>query len=147
MVDVDNIVDKATDLTKHLTANQQSERLRIDTTSPFKLPHLIRPISFIWAMANETILTTATIFAVFQLHDADSTVVNTLLASLAANTTILTTIIGFYFNSRKQEKINLIKARNEERISFDKSEAAIKIEAIRTKADIRSERKAARKAK
>ena len=126
--DVTGSIDKA-------TANQQSERLKIDTTSPFKLPHLIRPISFIWAMVNETILTTSTILAVFILDTSNVNAVNALIAALAANSAILTTIIGFYFNSRRNEKI-----------SMNNSRAAIKIKRLETKAEIRREERAAKKA-
>ena len=126
--DVTGSIDKA-------TANQQSERLKIDTTSPFKLPHLIRPISFIWAMANETILTTSTILAVFVLDTSNVNAVNALIAALAANSAILTTIIGFYFNSRRNEKI-----------SMNNSRAAIKIKRLETKAEIKREERDAKKA-
>ena len=121
--DVTGSIDKA-------TANQQSERHKVDTTSPFKLPHLIRPISFIWAMANETILTTSTILAVFILDTSNVNAVNALIAALAANSAILTTIIGFYFNSRRNEKI-----------SMNNSRAAIKIKRLETKAEIKRNRR------
>ena len=81
--DVTESIDKA-------TANQQSERLKIDTTSPFKLPHLIRPISFIWAMANQSILSFAGIAVLFiGLDRLDPTAVEALKTALAANTLIL----------------------------------------------------------
>lgn len=122
-----NIADKMT-TTDHEVAQELTKRLSIDLTSPFKLPHLIRPISFIWAMANETILTTATIFVVFFVKDADSNSVNTLMVALAANTTILTTIVGFFFQSRKNEKI-----------AFNNSAATVKLEEMKLKHEIEQE--------
>ena len=129
-IDATKIISDVTGSIDKATANQQSERLKIDTTSPFKLPHLIRPISFIWAMVNETILTTSTILAVFILDTSNVNAVNALIAALAANSAILTTIIGFYFNSRRNEKI-----------SMNNSRAAIKIKRLETKAKIKRNRR------
>ena len=93
---------------------QLTERLRIDLTSPYKLPHLIRPmstiysgiiwgISIIWAliissvMINKIGLEAAT----KALLDPSSL----MMYVLAATTANYGTHIGFYFQSRKNEKI------------------------------------------
>ena len=110
-------------------AQKRSKRHELDTTSPFKLPHLIRPISFIWAMVNETILTWATIFVVFFVKDVDPNASTALMAALAANTTILTAIVSFYYNRRTAEK-NTAK----------KVAATIKLEEIKIKETIRKEK-------
>jgi hypothetical protein len=128
----DKAMDFADDSFESREENEatRTQRLQIDTTSPYKLPHLIRPILAIWAAVNETILTTATIFLAFFVEDVDPNATNTVLAALASNTTILTAIVGFYFNSRKAEKINAKKA-----------EVAIEIERMKEKAEIRKDRK------
>lgn len=138
-IDLDEAVDKVFNtIDDNIESEQErqatlTERLRIDNTSPFKLPHLIRPVSFIWAMANETILTWATIFVVFFAKDIDQNASNTLMAALAANTTVLGTIVGFYFNSRKAEKIAAKKGmaaiefeKQKGKIEFKKEELILK---------------------
>ena len=44
MIDPTEIVDDLTGVAKKAMDNQQTERLKIDSTSPFKLPQLITPI-------------------------------------------------------------------------------------------------------
>lgn len=134
--DPTKLIDKAMDIfdnkvsTDKTREDIRTDRAQIDSTSPFKLPHLIRPISFIWAMGNETILTWSTIVLVFFGNDIDPNAVNTLMVALAANTAILTTIVGFYFNSRKIEKINAKKA-----------DATLKLEAMKTKHELREDKR------
>lgn len=79
-----------------------TERLNLDTTSPFKLPHLIRPIAFIWAMALQTILSLLAIIMAFRSDPVDTT---SILGVIGSQTAILTAIVGFYFSSRRAEKI------------------------------------------
>ena len=132
-------IDKALDFADDsFESRQEAEEMRtkrheLDMTSPFKLPQLIRPISFIWTLANETILTWATIAIAFFVDEPDPTAVNALLTALGANTTLLMTIVGFYFNSRKGEKITAKKAQT-----------ALEIEEMKTKAEIREARREAR---
>ncbi len=139
MPDPTKLIDKAMDIfddkvsTDKTREDIRTDRAQIDSTSPFKLPHLIRPISFIWAMGNETILTWSTIVLVFFGNDIDPNAVNTLMVALAANTAILTTIVGFYFNSRKIEKINAKKA-----------DATLKLEAMKTKHELREDKRDSR---
>ena len=119
----------------------RTERLKLDTTSPFKLPHLIRPISFIWAMANETILTWATIFVVFFAGDVDPEASTALMAALAANTAVLSTIVGFYFNGRSSEKKAAKKAAADALIMKTKTKAAVQLELIKTRAQRKADKK------
>jgi hypothetical protein len=145
MVDIDKTISEGLDFaddsfeSREENESTRTERQKLDMTSPFKLPQLIRPISFIWAMANETILTWATIFVAFFAKDVDPNAANTLMAALAANTAILTTITGFYFNSRKAEKIVAKKA-----------EATLQIEKMKvreSKREARHQRKMEKRAK
>ena len=114
MIDIDTKVDKALDIfDKKVTSREQvrTDRLNIDNTSPFKLPHLIRPIAFIWAMVLQTVLS---VVVLWKYPDQ-------LLIVFGSNTAILTSIIGFYFNSRKQEKITAKKASEAIQIEKDKT--------------------------
>ena len=135
--DVTESIDKA-------TANQQSERLKIDTTSPFKLPHLIRPISLIfsgiiWGISILWTLVLATILimkvGIEQASDLMLSSDSIIMYILAAATTNYGTQSGFYFDSRKKEKISLKNAN-----------AAIKIKRLETKAEIKREERDAKKA-
>ena len=135
--DVTGSIDKA-------TANQQSERLKIDTTSPFKLPHLIRPISLIfsgiiWGISILWTLVLATILimkvGIEQASDLMLSSDSIIMYILAAATTNYGTQSGFYFDSRKKEKISLKNAN-----------AAIKIKRLETKAEIKREERDAKKA-
>lgn len=100
-----------------------TERLKIDTTSPFKLPHLIRPIAFIWAMALQTILS---IVVLFVAPEGDN---EALMIIFGSNSTILITIVGFYFQSRKNEKI-----------AFKNAEANIELKALEIQNEARKEK-------
>lgn len=119
----------------------RTERLKLDTTSPFKLPHLIRPYSFIWAMANETVLTWATIAVVFFMEKVDPIASNTLIAALAANTAVLSTIVGFYFNGRSSEKRVAKKAASDAVLLKTKTKAAVQLELIKTRAEEKSDKR------
>ena len=113
---VTEIADKAMDFADDSFESREeaeatrTRRLEIDTTSPFKLPHLIRPISFIWTLSLETLLTLAVIGLAFSESKFSVNVSNTVMAALASNTTVLLAQVGFYFNGRKAEKINAKKA-------------------------------------
>ena len=157
-IDIDKTIDTIAKVVDGNIESEQerqatlTERLRIDNTSIFKLPHLIRPISFIWAMGNETILTWATIFVVFFVKDADANSINTLLAALAANTTVLATIVGFYFNSRKAEKINAKRVfaaieieKEKAKVEIKKDEAILAEDKKQARIDRREQRRENRK--
>ena len=134
----DNLTSTADEKDTHLT-----ERLRIDLTSPFKLPHLIRPYITlgswgIWAINILWVLVLASI-----AKSMDTFSVQLALYTLAATTANLATCVSWYFSSRRNEKI---QAKN--------AEAIIIMEEIKIKEQIRKEkvaekvsRKEARKAK
>lgn len=89
---------------ENLATDRNTMRHKMDMTSAFKLPQLIRPIMAIWSAVNETILGWATI--VIALSDNPSQEgVMAIGTALASNTVILTTIVAYYFKSRKEEKI------------------------------------------
>lgn len=129
MVDIDGKIDKVLNIVDSKISSDKereqirTDRLNIDNTSPFKLPHLIRPIAFIWAMVLQTVLS---VVSLFEYPDQ-------LLIVLGSNTAILTSIVGFYFNSRKQEKLVAKKAA-----------AAIQIAKEETKQERVNERRAFR---
>ena len=108
---IDDNVESSEERQKTLT-----ERQRIDLTSAFKLPHLIRPIAFIWAMGLQTILAIMVVVMAFKSDPVDT---NSILLVVGSNAAVLTTIVGFYFQSRKSEKIE-----------FQKMQTAIKIKEI-----------------
>jgi|GEM_PF-5795681 len=132
MIDIDKIINSVgTQVDNNSESGEErqatlTERLRIDSTSPFKLPQLIRPILAMWSAVTYS---AAQIFCIYKgLIDG--------LEIMTANSAIMLGVIGFYFNSRRNEKINA-----------KKTEAAIDIEKIRAKAEIRRDRRAARKEK
>ena len=144
MLDVNKIVG---DVTKSIDDNvfsaeeqaaSRTERHSIDTTSPFKLPHLIRPISLIWTLSLLTITDLLAIVLAFKYTEDPTIIVTGISVSVAG---MVTMILKYYFQGRSNEKIEAKKAR----VEAQKVEAAIKIEAIRTRAEIKQEKKAARK--
>ena len=130
MIDVDKIINSVGSQVDNNTESSEerqatlTERLKIDATSPFKLPQLIRPILALWSALT---FTTAQIYCLYAGLVGGVEV-------MSANSAIMLGIIGFYFNSRRNEKINA-----------KKTEAAIKIEEIRVKAEVKKERKEARR--
>lgn len=129
MVDIDDKIDKVLDVVDDNIESRQeaeatrTERLKLDMTSPFRLPQLIRPILAIWAMAAYTIIM---VIGMYKGFVESYEVVGSITA-------ILMTIIGFYFNSRKMEKTVAKRA-----------EAAVQIEELKTKAEIKRDRREAR---
>ena len=117
--------------------NQSTRRLELDMSSKFILPHIIRPIITLWAMTLYSYL------AIYAIHN---NLVETWIV-LAATGTILTSAVGFYFRNKTLEKKHVATLISQEKIVEKKVDAAIKIEQLKTKADIRAERKAARIAK
>ena len=132
MIDVDKIINSVgTQVDNNTESSEErqatlTERLKIDATSPFKLPQLIRPILALWSALT---FTTAQIYCLYAGLVGGVEV-------MSANSAIMLGIIGFYFNSRRNEKINA-----------KKTEAAIKIEEIRVKAEVKKDRKEARRAR
>ena len=130
MIDVDKIINSVgTQVDNNTESSEErqatlTERLKIDATSPFRLPQLIRPILAIWSALTFTL---TQVYCLYKgLIDG--------VEVLSANSAIMLGIIGFYFNSRRNEKINA-----------KKTEAAIKIEEIRVKAEVKKDRKEARR--
>jgi len=130
MIDVDKIINSVGSQVDNNTESSEerqatlTERLKIDATSPFKLPQLIRPILALWS---------ALTFTTAQIYCLCAGLVGG-VEVMSGNSAIMLGIIGFYFNSRRNEKINA-----------KKTEAAIKIEEIRVKAEVKKERKEARR--
>lgn len=105
---------------------QLTDRLKIDMTSKYWLSQNIRPIIALFLLLMQTALMIALMVGV--------TIPPEVWLEVGA---LNGASIGFYFNSRKQEKIQMTQAKAQ----VAKAEAAIKIEAIRAKADIKEERK------
>ena len=132
MIDVDKIINSVgSQVDNNIESSEErqatlTERLKIDATSPFKLPQLIRPILALWSALT---FTTAQIYCLYAGLVGGVEV-------MSANSAIMLGIIGFYFNSRRNEKIN-----------DKKTEAAIKIDEIRVKAEVKKDRKEARRAR
>jgi len=119
MIDVNELVEDVTGSLDQITENQQTKRQQIDATSQFMLPHLIRPIISLVVLFMQILIFVAVFFKVEVPDD--------LIYEVGA---LNMATIGFYFNSRRNEKINA-----------KKTEAAIKIESIRAKAEIKEERR------
>jgi len=112
-----------------------TERQRIDLSSPYKLPHLIRPVITLWSM----LVWNVSVVWSLAVTQPDPYV-------LAATSGILASCVGWYFDSRRREKIADKKMQSEQAVMQDKTKAAIKLELIKTRADIRAERRASRRA-
>ena len=95
-----------------------TERLRIDSSSPFKLPHLVRPIVTLTLLFFQLIIFVAIFFGI--------EVPESVVYEVGALNGVA---IGFYFNSRKAEKVMEKKAI-----------AAIKVEEIKVKEEVRKEK-------
>jgi len=126
--DVTNLVD---DSFESADERQQTntERQRIDLTSPYKLPHLIRPIITLWSMG---LFTFVVVFGAIT-GESDPYIIG-------AVASVMFSAIGFYFDSRKREKIAYKQAMTETK----KAEAAIKIETIRAKMEVKEDKKDSR---
>ena len=117
-------------------SRQEAEEMRtrrheIDMTSPFKLPQLIRPILAIWGAVTYT-LAEAYLLYMGLLSP---------LEAMASNAAIMMSIIGFYFNSRKAEKVVAKQMAGQLEITEVKAKAAVKLEELKTKAEIKEERR------
>lgn len=128
MINPIEIIDKATDVlddniqSQQEIENERTERLELDMASDNQLSKMIRPIitiysGLIWGVVN--------LLAIwFEVNDG-------LLWSVGG---VFSACIGFYFNSKRQE-----------RITEKKNAAAIKLEMMKTRADIRQEKRLSRK--
>ena len=114
---IDSIGSNADKLTESGEERQATltERLKIDATSPFKLPQLIRPIIALVALLLQIGIFVA---SVMEIPLSEHIIYE--IGALNAAT------IGFYFNSRRNEKINA-----------KKTAAAIKIEKIKARRDVK----------
>ncbi len=116
----DKIIDAIDDnvYSEQESQQERTERLRIDMQSDNPMAKIIRPVvtllsGAVWAFAM--------IFSFFKT--APSEVVYSASA-------VFTMCIGFYFHSRRQEKI-----------AAKKTDAAIKIEAMKTKHELREDKR------
>ena len=110
----------------------RTRRQEIDMTSPFKLPQLIRPILAIWGATNFTLV------EFILLYQG----VISPLEAMATNAAIVMAIIGFYFNSRKAEKIVAKQMSGQLEIVTMKAKTAVKLEELSTRKAIKEETKA-----
>lgn len=115
-------------------AVMRTRRQEIDLKSPYKLPHLIRPIMAIWSML------TYSFAEAYGLYTGQISG----LEAMAANAAIVMAIIGFYFNSRKAEKTVAKTMSGQLEIVAMKAKTAIKLEEIKAKATAKSIRKSDR---
>lgn len=140
---VNEHIDKSLDLIDDVwegqdeAQEQSTRRLELDMSSKFILPHIIRPIITLWAMTLYSYL------AIYAIHNE---LVDTWIV-LAATGTILTSAVGFYFRNKTLEKKHVATLMSQEKTAELKIKAAVKIEQMKTRADIVVERKAERKAK
>ena len=127
MIDPLKIIDKATEVlddnvySEQESQQERTERLRIDMQSDNPIAKIIRPVitlmtGLVWSFAM--------VFSFFET--APSEVVYSVSA-------VFTMCIGFYFHSRRQEKI-----------AAKKTDAAIKIEAMKTKHELREDKRDSR---
>lgn len=126
--DVGKIVDDVVS-TGEERDQQLTDRLKTDMTSRYWLPQNIRPIIALVLLLMQVGLILLLLTDVSIDPEAWYTV-----GALNASA------IGFYFNSRKQEKIQMTRMKSE----VTKAEAAIKIEEIRAKAEVKEDRREAR---
>jgi len=117
---------------------ESTERVRIDTTSPFKLPHLIRPALGIWVSALYTVVVAWGLIT-GQLSFTEA---------LESTRNLVGAVFLFYFGSRGFEKvfeqIGKAKAKTaleQSRAEISKSEAAVEIEELRVEATLKEEEK------
>lgn len=126
--DVDKIIDDVTEtLDDNMYSRQEqeedrTERLKIDLQSDNQLAKMARPI-----MAYTILIVWSFVIIASIWIEVDQDVRDAVKWSLTA-------VLGFYFVSRGMEKINT-----------KKSDAAIKIERMKTRAEIKQKRRESRK--
>jgi len=123
---IDKVGTNADKLTESGEERQKelTERLKIDMASDNKLSKSIRPISLIWLLTLYTLLA----LLICTLLYMDITV-EPLLWFSGEVTVLLGTVLGFYFNSKKAERVQAKRAA-----------AAIEIEQQKQKAEVSAER-------
>ena len=112
--DVTKLVDKVTS-TSEERDEVLTERLKLDTTSPFMLPHLIRPIIALVLLTLQILLNAAA--------------------------------IGFYFNSRKAEKMQAKNAMASIEIANIQAKATVNEKKRVDRQDRKDKRRQARQAR
>ena len=127
MIDVLKAADKILDAvddnvySEQESQQERTERLRIDMQSDNPIAKIIRPVitlmtGLVWSFAM--------VFSFFRTAPPE------VIYSISA---VFTMCIGFYFHSRRQEKI-----------AAKKTDAAIKIEAMKTKHELREDKRDSR---
>lgn len=122
---VGTVIDDNTE-SREEVEEQTTKRLEIDTTSPFILPHLIRPISLLISW----VLVTALFIAVICKVIIDPVIMGEVLL-------MHTTILSFYFRNRSMEK----RAESNARANITVIKAGIKEKRKQNRADRRAARK------
>lgn len=110
-----------------------TERLALDTTSPFKLPHLIRPIIALTLLFLQILIFVAVFLKVEVPQDLIWQVGGLNAAA-----------IGFYFNSRKAEKMQAKNAQASVKIAEIKAKEAVEVKRREDKMSRRENRRQAR---
>lgn len=86
---------------ENLATDRNTVRHQLDMTSPFKLPHLIRPISLIWGWSLKTMLDLLIVVLAFKYME-DPTVA--IIGVVTSTATPLTMMLKYYFQGRTEEK-------------------------------------------
>lgn len=130
MINVDKIIDGSLGIAENIETGKDrqkilTERQKIDLTSRYLLPQIIRPIIALVALLLQIGVFVSAVFGVI-LPEHIVYEVGVLNAAT----------IGFYFNSRRNEKINAKKV-----------EAAIHIEKIKADIEIKKEKEQIRESR
>ena len=139
-IDLDNAINKTTDLVDDSFESGEerqktlTERLRLDMASDNPLAKMIRPIITLTLLALQIIVVVCVIWGVV----VPDHIVYELGAMLGA-------AIGFYFNSRRNEKIVQKKANAYIQIEEMKVKASLEKERVLLKQEVKEKRKSNRK--
>lgn len=132
MIDIDKALEEVTDVVDDSFESGEerqkalTERQRIDMTSRYILPQIIRPIIALCLLVMQIAVIVAIFFGVEVPTD--------IIIQVGALNTVA---IGFYFNSRKMEKINAKRVEGAIKIQSEKA----KVEVIRERQEIRDLKK------
>jgi hypothetical protein len=124
---VDDNIYSAEEQDKEIT-----ERLRIDNATGSLIPMLVRPVSFGWSILNLSVTQVMIVILAFKYMNDPTAVIIGVSATWSG---LVGMMAKFYFQSRGNEKIERLKAITESK----KIEAAIKIEAIKNKVELKEE--------
>lgn len=133
--DVTKLVDKVTS-TSEERDEVLTERLKLDTTSPFMLPHLIRPIIALVLLTLQILL----FVAIFMEIEVPQDIIWQVGGLNAA-------AIGFYFNSRKAEKMQAKNAMASIEIANIQAKATVNEKKRVDRQDRKDKRRQARQAR